>query len=180
MNLRRATPDDATTLAHVHVDSWRSAYRGLVPDEFLNSFDYDKRALRFREALAAGSEETYLAEENGEPFGILTLGACRDADIDQNTTGEIWRIYLAPKLWRKGLGRALFQHAEQMLQSRGYTQATLWVLEGNQQARLFYEAMGFEADGASKLLDLGAPLKAIRYRKGWQVADPSSSLWRRS
>ena len=171
MNLRRATPDDATALAHVHVDSWRSAYRGLVPDEFLDGLDYDQRALRFREALVAGSEETYLAEENGEPFGIPTLGACRDADVDQNTTGEIWGIYLAPKVWRKGLGRALFQHAEQMLQSRGYTQAALWVLEGNQQARRFYEAMGCETDGASRLLNLGASLKVIRYRKYWQVAE---------
>jgi ribosomal protein S18 acetylase RimI-like enzyme len=165
MNLRRATPDDATALAHVHVDSWRSAYRGLVPDEFLDSLDYCQRSRRFREALAAGSEETYLAEEDGEPIGILTLGACRDADVDQATAGEIWGIYLAPQHWRKGLGRAIFQRAEQMLQARGYTLATLWVLEGNQQARRFYEAMGFETDGASRLHNLGAPLKAIRYRK---------------
>jgi ribosomal protein S18 acetylase RimI-like enzyme len=173
MNLRRAIPDDATALAHVHVDSWRAAYRGLVPDEFLDSLDYCQRSLRFRESLATGSGETYLAEKDGEPFGILTVGACRDADLDRVTAGEIWGIYLAPQHWRKGLGRALFQRAEQMLQARGYTLATLWVLEGNQQARRFYEAMGFETDGASRVLNLGAPLKAIRYRKYWQVAASS-------
>src|SRR5512136_2512469 len=167
MNLRRATPDDATAIARLHVDSWRSAYRGVVPDEFLDSMDPDKRARRFRESLASGSEETYLAEEKGELLGILTLGACRDADVDHAITGEIWGIYLAPQHWRKGWGRAILQRAEQMLQSRGYQRATLWVLEGNAQARRFYEAMGFEADGASKQLDLGAPLTAIRYRKRW-------------
>ncbi|MFH1010502.1 MAG: GNAT family N-acetyltransferase [bacterium] len=165
MNLRGATPDDAEALAKVHIDSWRAAYRGLVPDCQLDSLDYDRRAVRFRESLSANAEETYLLEQNGEVLGFLTLGACRDSDVDLKTTGEIWGIYLAPEHWRKGIGSFLSRRAEQMLKSRGYTQAVLWVFEGNPQARQFYEAMGFETDGATKWLNPGAPLKAIRYRK---------------
>lgn len=165
MKTRRATPDDAPALAKVHIDSWRAAYRGLVPDSYLDKLDYGRRAERFRESLSTSGEETYIAEQDGEAIGFLTLGACRDEDMDQATTGEIWGIYLAPAHWRKGVGRALCQEAERMLKSRGYTQITLWVFEGNSQARRFYEAMGFAPDGASKVLSPGAPLTAVRYRK---------------
>lgn len=46
MNIRRATAGDAVALANVHIDFWRSAYRGLVPDSHLDSLDYDRRAAR--------------------------------------------------------------------------------------------------------------------------------------
>ena len=61
-------------------------------------------------------------------LGFVTLGACRDPDVDQATTGEIWGIYLGPQHWRKGVGRRLCQSAEQMLTSQHYRQAILWVL----------------------------------------------------
>ena len=171
MKIRRATADDADALARVHIDSWRAAYRGLVPDAHLDKLDYGKGGERFRQALAGQSEETYLAEENGEALGFVTVGGCRDADLDKEEAGEIWGIYLGPTHWRKGVGRSLCEFAERILQSRGYTVATLWVFRDNDQARRFYEAMGFTVDGGSMTLNLGAPLAAVRYRKPLENAE---------
>ncbi|MEA3441580.1 MAG: GNAT family N-acetyltransferase [Chloroflexota bacterium] len=165
MEIQRVTLDDAEVVARIHIDSWRAAYRGLVPDEFLEKLDYDRRAERFRENVSSGLEETYLAKVNNKGVGILTIGGCRDEDVDQDITGEIWGIYLAPTEWRKGYGSALFNYGEQLLHSRGYNQLILWVFADNHQARRFYEAMGFEVDGASKYLDLGILLKVVRYMK---------------
>jgi len=173
MNIRLATPDDADALARAHIDSWRSAYRGLVPDSHLAKLDYAKRAEHFSTALTEHSEETYLAEENGEVLGFLTVGECRDADVNRRETGEIWGIYLAPAHWRKGVGRALCQYGERLLKSRGHTEAALWVFRANEQATRFYEAMGFRADGASKTLNPGVALEAIRYRRQLGNAEPS-------
>jgi ribosomal protein S18 acetylase RimI-like enzyme len=165
MEIRRATPDDAVALAKVHIDSWRFAYRRLVPDSHLDGLNYERRAQRFRESLAQNAEESYLAEQKREVLGFLTIGACRDADVDQKTTGEIWGIYLAPGHWRKGIGTLLCRYGERILRERGYQSARLWVFAGNGQARRFYEAMGFKADGTSRTLNPGAPLEAVRYRK---------------
>jgi ribosomal protein S18 acetylase RimI-like enzyme len=171
IEIRRATPDDALALATLHIDSWRSAYRGFVPTSYLDGLDYDQRTARFRESLAARAEETYLAEGDGDILGFLTVGPCRDEDVDGEVTGEIWGIYLAPQHWRKGIGTALCRYGEQLLRARGYRQAVLWVFADNDQARRFYEAMGFVADGASKVLRPGAPLEAVRYRKGLEDAE---------
>jgi ribosomal protein S18 acetylase RimI-like enzyme len=166
VEIRPATPEDALPLAIVHIDSWRSAYRGFVPASILDGLDYQRRAVRFRESLASHAEETYVAEEDGEILGFLTVGPCRDEDLDGEVTGEIWGVYLAPQHWRKGIGTALCHYGEQLLRSRGYRQAVLWVFADNAQARRFYEAVGFAADGASKVLHPGAPREAVRYRKG--------------
>jgi ribosomal protein S18 acetylase RimI-like enzyme len=165
MDIRPARVDDAPALARVHVDSWWAAYRGLVPDSYLRRFTYEWREGCFREALATGVEETYVIERSEEIVALLTIGAARDPDLDARRTGEIWGIYISPDHWRRGIGSRLAQEAERILRSRGYERAVLWVLAANQQARRFYEAMGFSFDGQSKDIDWGTVLKAVRYAK---------------
>ena len=175
MDFRRATPRDAAGLAKVHVDSWHAAYREMLPESAVKGFTREWRTEGFRESIAAESEDTYVAEEHGEIVGFLTLGACRDSDLDPRTTGEIWGIYVASNHWRRGIGAYLCRHGESMLAARGYTEAVLWVFDANVQARRFYEAMGFEAHGASKEVNWGVPLKAVRYRKTLEGGEPPPS-----
>ena len=171
MNIRRAQENDAPALARVHVDSWRAAYRGIVPDSFLQGFTYRRREERFRQSLRTNFEETYAIEEDGVIIGFVTLGICRDDDVDPARTGEIWGVYISPVHWRKGVGRHLADYAQAELKSRGYEEATLWVLDENSDARRFYEALGFAPDGATKEVNLGEPLKAVRYRKRLKAAE---------
>jgi ribosomal protein S18 acetylase RimI-like enzyme len=165
MNIRRATPEDAPTLAKIHVDSWQAAYQGIVPASHLEGFTYPRREDAFRQALTANTEETYLVTEDNQAIAILTIGPSRDDDLDTTTTGELWGIYITPDYWRKGVGSRLVDEAESMLRSRGYTQVVLWVLEDNLNARRFYERVGYRLDGAYKMVELGKPLKAVRYQK---------------
>lgn len=131
----------------------------------MQAFTYQWREACFRQSLAAGAEETHVVQVEGGVVGFLTLGMARDPDLDAGRTGEIWGIYISPDYWRRGIGRRLAEEAERILRSRGYEDAVLWVLEGNQQARRFYEALGFRLDGEAKELNWGTPLKAVRYRK---------------
>jgi ribosomal protein S18 acetylase RimI-like enzyme len=154
----------------VHVDSWRAAYRELVPESYLRGFTYQWREECFRDFLTTKAEETYVVLVDGEIVGLLTVGVARDADLDIDRTGEIWGIYISPDHWRQGIGKRLAEEAEKLLESRGCEAAVLWVLEGNQQARRFYEAMGFSLDGESKQIRWGKTLKAVRYAKALQPA----------
>ena len=163
MIIRRARPSDADTLARLHVASWRAAYRGLLPDSLLDGLDPERRARRFRESLEAGLEETHLAFEGECLLGFVTLGACRDDDVDAAATGEIWGIYLDPARWRRGIGRRLCRFAEQFLRDRGYGLIKLWVLDTNLPARRFYEALGYRADGRTDLKHGVGRLRAVRY-----------------
>ena len=165
MNLRNATPDDAATMAVVHIDAWRTAYEDLVPDSFLSALDHGRRTERFRTFLDSGSGETYIVERNGRAIGHLTVGPCRDDDLDERSVGEIWGIYLLPAHWRQGIGTQVCRRAEEMLSARGFSRIVLWMFEGNDRAKQFYEAMGYTPDGGTKVIEVGAPLPAVRYSK---------------
>jgi len=171
MKIRRATIEDISCLARIHLDSWNQAYRGLVPDSCLEGFTFGKRKARFEKSIAEGKEETYVVESDDALLGFAAVGECRDCDVDVARVGEIWGIYVAPEYWRKGAGRALAQHAQGVLAHRGLEEATLWVLEENDGARKFYEHLGFTLDGGKKTVTLGEPLPTVRYRKRLRSAE---------
>jgi ribosomal protein S18 acetylase RimI-like enzyme len=165
MRFRRATIDDAAKIAHLLITAWRTAYRGIVPDSYLQSLSLEERTERLRQSFLEEARSTYLAETGDELLGFVTIGPNRDPDVDAACVGEIRGIYLAPEHWRQGIGTYLLMQGQRILKRRGYAQATLWVLAANIRARRFYEAMGFRVDGATQELSFGAVLQAFRYRK---------------
>jgi len=165
LQIRPAEPRDAEGLAKVHVESWRAGYAAIVPPSFLSKVNLESRRAHFQIAIDSGKEEPALCEQDGVITGFVTLGRSRDGDAAPGW-GEIWGIYVAPAHWRRGVGSALLAWALDLLARRGCRVVTLWVLADNRQARAFYEARGFCADGASKLIDLDFPLRALRYSLG--------------
>ena len=104
---RRASPADAPELARIHVAAWHVAYKGIVPDATLEQFTVQARTKRFRASLTEVTAETCVAEFGNTAVGFLTLGGCRDTDLDNSQTGEIWGIYILPEHWRQGIGKYL-------------------------------------------------------------------------
>jgi ribosomal protein S18 acetylase RimI-like enzyme len=172
--LRRAVPGDAAALARVQVESWRAAYAGLMPDELLARLTVEKREARWQAILErrAPDERTFVAQDSGRVLGFACTGPSRDAGAMPGSA-ELYSLYLDPSVWRCGLGRALFTHAIADLEERGHVAVTLWVLEGNARARLFYEAAGMETDGGTKIeVDEGAELPHVRYRLTLRASAP--------
>lgn len=82
--------------------------------------------------------------------------------------GELYAIYLDPKAWAQGVGRAPLTTGEEALRELGYVIAVLWVLETNRRARDFYEAAGWRADGETKIEERpGVTLREVRYSRRW-------------
>ena len=163
-SVRSARPDDSRRLAEIHVTSWREAYEGLLPDEFLKALSVDSRHewwSRRLGALEKGGEVLIVADSDvGSPEGFAFLGPC------SVTEGEIYAIYIDPRRWRHGLGSELLGAAERTLHGDGFSQAILWVLEGNQRGRSFYENQGWAPDGALKIEEIGGTqVTELRYRK---------------
>jgi ribosomal protein S18 acetylase RimI-like enzyme len=159
ITVRHAEAADAAALAAVHVDGWRAAYRGLVPDELLDSIAVGRRESGWRERLAdqADPSVTLVAELGGAVAGFCSVIApARDDDAEVGTA-EIAAIYIDPARWRTGVGSALLGAALGDLERDGWQRVTLWVLAGNHPALAFYARFGFEPDGTSKELPgLGA------------------------
>ncbi len=170
MTIRVASADDVAALAQIHVLSWQQAYRGLLPDEYLDSLRWTQRIARWRELIAGqdppGSATLVVAEDD-EVLGFAHVGPTRDDDNRGKAVGELVSIYLRPDAWGRGLGRGLLGDAIALLKQAGNLTATLWVLEGNARAIRFYESNGWTPDGARKQATIaGHPVTEIRYRIG--------------
>lgn len=159
--MRLATVDDAERVGEVHVRAWE-AYRGLLPDDFLDGLDAVERGERWRRNLSEGRRDAPLlvAERDGLVLGMCAFGPDRDGSC-----GEVWMINVSPEAWGTGVGQPLFDRAVEGLSDAGYTEAVLWVLEGNARARRFYERNGWQPDGAVKEETFGDQVaREIRYR----------------
>lgn len=164
-HIRRARPRDARAIARVHVDSWQTAYLGLVPAAILNQLTVDDRTTSWQRILGSRASGTWVVEADGAIVGFASAGPNRDDDAETHGGGEIYAIYLTPAFWGRGLGFELMQSALEDLRSRRVRVVTLWVLAGNTRARRFYEQCGFSLDGGEKVEHLGgAVLPEVRYR----------------
>ena len=164
--IRSATPVDARAIATIHVEAWRAAYRGIVPDEYLDSLSIDGRESAWRENLLAADTSTWVAQESDAIVGWISAGPSRDTDAG-TSAGEIWAVYVAPGCQGKGVGRSLCVQAEQHLRREGFISVTLWVLTDNERAVKFYQSNGFVLDiGATKEINRGGKtLSEVRFRK---------------
>lgn len=107
--------------------------------------------------------DTLVARKESELVGFISLQPENGSD---GTVGDIAAVFVHPTYWRQGIGRLFFEHAFNEAETRGYQEIALWVLESNERARLFYESLGFELDGAKRIFfeDPEDPLHEIRYR----------------
>lgn len=161
--VRAAVPLDADEVARLHVRSWQSAYRGLIPPEYLNSLTPEAVAGRYAFGrVGLRKPSTLVAVDNGSAIcGFATVGLCGDLP----NCGELMAIYVDPAWLRTGVGRLLMAAARARLRLVGVTDAVLWVLTGNTPARRFYERDGWHPDGACRTTVFGAAeVPQVRYR----------------
>ncbi|WP_449620441.1 N-acetyltransferase family protein [Robertmurraya sp. Marseille-Q9965] len=139
INIRKADLSDAKGLARVHVDSWRTTYSEIVPDEFLNSLSYDNFEQRWVRNIPNGG--VYVAEsESGEIVGFSSGGKERSGKYT-GFDGEIYAIYILKEYQGQGIGRELVKPIIVELKEMGFNTMMVLVLKDN-PSRYFYEALG--------------------------------------
>ena len=174
--IRHAILNDAKGIAYVHITSWQSAYRGLIPDIFLDNLPMDIREIEWGQRIKENAS-IFVVENKNQIEGFLHYCSCRDTDKISDKVAEICAMYLLGKIRRKGIGRKLLNAALDALKEIGFSEVTLWVLEENHSACNFYEKMGFHptSDRKIALTIPGVSLYEIRYYKNLNM-DKNSSL----
>jgi GNAT superfamily N-acetyltransferase len=159
VSIRAAVVEDAIAIAHVHVESWRTTYTGIVPDAYLDGLDKALRLKLWQEWLR-GDTVVQVAERRDEVVGFAHAGKIRE--IVEAADAEVYSLYLLKESQGRGLGRALLKGTASALRERGFESLALWVLERN-RSRLFYERCGGRLAN-SKVIEIGgAPLMEIAY-----------------
>jgi len=164
--VRPATPDDAEAIESVRIATWKACYRGIVPDAYLDALSVQSsRVDRIRKGIDradAGGSVVAVAESQ-----VIGMGFAGPPEDDQlpGGTGEVFAVYVLPEWQGGGVGRALLERLTSGLRDLGYHAAILWTLRDRRATRRFYEANGWELDGAEDSLDLNGPVHLVRYAR---------------
>lgn len=159
VSIRAAEPGDAVAIARVHVESWRTTYAGIVPDDYLASLDEALRVKLWQEWLSSGAI-VLVAERKGAVVGFVHAGKVREPV--ETADAEIFSLYLLMEAQGRGIGTSLLRGVAALLHEQGFRSVALWVLERN-RSRGFYEACGGRL-AASKVIDIGgARLMEVAY-----------------
>ena len=115
--MRRATVQDAVAIAHIHVDTWQTTYKGIIADEFLSNLSYERRQQMWEDAIKdpKNPPRVFVAEEDGQTIGFA---ACGPARVEKEFAGELYAIKVKQSSQEKAVGRMLAGSAASDLKSR--------------------------------------------------------------
>ena len=168
LTIRPMTPDDCDRVAEIRVGGWRAAYRGMVPQTYLDAMDVAREAERRRAHLAGAGDAVVnlVAEEDGRVVGWGCHGPYRDHDGTRPEAAELYALYVDPARIGTGAGRALLTESVRRCALAGHRRMLLWVLRDNARARRFYARAGFGPDGAEEPFEVGGvAVPEVRYAR---------------
>lgn len=137
-------PGDAAPVAALHATSWRSAYRGILPDDFLDSGLDDERRTAWMERLQVSPVATAFGIVAEDEAGHM-VGFAYVVPGDDPVWGTLLdNLHVHPDLKGGGVGRRLMQAVARELGPTHSQPMYLWVLDANEPAKRFYERLGAE------------------------------------
>lgn len=170
VNVRRAVLEDLPAMALVHVNGWKTAYRGMMPDELLDRLTVESDiASGFGSGLKERRPEAdqWVAQtSDGAIVGYAVAGPNRDPNPD--FAGELEAIYVLDSHRGHGVGTVLVREVARFLLSTGRSSMIVWVLEQNPYRRFYERRGGAPAGkriGESHRLG-GGPVPEVGY--GWK------------
>lgn len=156
---------DIPAIVAIQARSWRTAYRGIVDDAFLDAIPMQRWVESWRAHFFAGDTHCFVAEENNRVIGFASVGKPEGVEEEEPSVAEVHTIYIDASHYGLGVGRLLMETALDHLRAEQFTDVVLWVLEDNQRGRRFYESGGWQPDGARAADCWGATsVDRVRYR----------------
>ncbi|MGF9979692.1 GNAT family N-acetyltransferase [Viridibacillus arvi] len=163
IKIRKADLTDSKGIAKVHVDSWRTTYANIIPDEYLNNLTYESWEQAWINTIPNGG--VYVAEDNdGEIVGFSSGGKERSGKYN-GFDGELYAIYILKECQGQGIGKSLVKPIIDDIIGMGLSSMLVLVLKDN-SSRQFYEALRGEKIDVVEVQIAGKKLFELVY--GWE------------
>lgn len=146
--------EDCAAVASIHVRGWQAAYRGIMPDAFLDSLTIEQRTERWRNNFARNNSMNLVAERAGQVLSFGGGGVNRTLEKIPHLQHELWALYADPNHWGEGAGAAILNEFARRVQAP----YLVWVATENHPARKFYTRMGGRLLSHTKDEEVGGAL----------------------
>ncbi len=117
-------------------------YLEAYQDDYLYAYREPGRVKRYLKWLLKHAQGGFfVAFVEGKPVGFLALQP--DCRFHGEIIPEIHELVVDPKYQGLGVGKRLMEKAFDYLREKGFSRVALWVGEKNENAKRFYEKLGF-------------------------------------
>jgi len=139
--IRKGTKEDCKAIAHIITVGWNEAYKGLVPNSFLEELknNEDERVKQSYDKFDENDNNQYVLEIDNEVVGFVKFGISSYEDYQD--CGEIFALYIMSEYKGNGFGRKLVDIAKNELKSMGYNKMVIACLKEN-VSNEFYKYIG--------------------------------------
>lgn len=161
--IRPSGEAEARRLAEIYVETWRTTYAGMVPDEVLLRMSVAQQTKRWRGYLTRRTTRDTILTAEVEGAGAIGFGSAGPARRSGATVGEVYTLYVLPDWQGQGAGRELLQAMFSNMRGAGFEEVLIWVVAAN-PSRFFYEAMGGQRTVERIEKMWGVELPEIGYR----------------
>ena len=145
--------DKISEVSSILVECWKSAYKGLINDDYLSSLK-DNHWVEFLEkSMQDKTAECVIAERDNEILGVSVFGKSITEKFPND--GEVISLYVRPRFIGQRLGNLLFAKAEQSVKEQGYSHCTICTFTENIKAITFYKTHGYEVVSQDEMITMG-------------------------
>lgn len=136
--IRKASYEDAETIANIHFKTWKSTYTELIDEQDITNMTYDNRKILWETILRMPRKEqcVFVIEVDDIVVGFISGGPERTEKFNYDCA--IYDIYILNGYQKQGLGAKLLKAFAKEMQKNGYKSILVWVLTQNPSSR-FYE-----------------------------------------
>jgi GNAT superfamily N-acetyltransferase len=164
-SVRRATADDAQAIADIQSKAWRQSYSTVLPPEAADAFDVDVAVAGWSAASSSppsGRHRVLVAVDAEGVVGFAAAGPPTDDDLDPDLDAELLALHVSPDHLRAGHGSRLMAAVVDHAHDDGVVRLVTWVFAADDPMRLFLRENGWDADGATRDLDIGQLAHQVR------------------
>jgi ribosomal protein S18 acetylase RimI-like enzyme len=142
MEIRPAVEGDLPAIASIHSASWRDAYSGFLPADYLAGQVQRDLQATWEQQEILPQDVVLVAETADGPVGFVAVW-CRPSPFVDN-------LHVTPSMRSRGIGGALMRATAGRLMALGHFTAYLWVFESNEAAIRFYERLSAVRTGRAR------------------------------
>jgi L-amino acid N-acyltransferase YncA len=152
--IRDATLDDVDDIAEIHVEAWEKTYRGVMPDELIESRNVEFRKRNWSERLPDLPKDEFVR------VGILdgrvvafSNGAHAENEAEDTAIGRL--LYMRNDLKGHGIGTHMRLDMIREMKKRNFKTVIFWIVKGNEDAERFYADPQWKRTGVERPMEGG-------------------------
>lgn len=139
-SIRPARINDALQITTIGYNCWQDSYKGILPDQFLQSINLQQQIKRTEVAINNDSTHFIVASNSNDSIvGYCSFGPSKRSIFPSHY--EIHSIFLMQKERSKGLGSLLLYEAELRMISE--KPVAVKIIKGNLKAIKFFNSNGY-------------------------------------